>query len=109
VTYDPGRMKERVIIQRLSESRVSGEIINIWSTLATVWAEVIPRGSRESYRQSQVISELEYLVRIRRYDGLTTKDRITWGSRALELVGVVETMADNTEVTELYCVEVDHG
>lgn len=102
-------MRERVIIKRLSESRISGEIINVWATLATVWAEVVPRGSRESYRQSQVMSELEYLVRIRRYDGLTTKDRVTWGTRTLEVVGVVEIMADNTEVTELYCVEVDHG
>lgn len=109
MTFEPGKLKERVVIQRLSESRIGGEITNVWATLATVWAKVLPRGSREAYRQSQVVAELEYLVIIRRYDGIMAKDRLTWGSKTLEIIGAIETDEDGTETTELYCTEVDNA
>lgn len=106
MTYDPGKLDQRIIVQRLSESTLYGEIVQSWATLTTVWAEILPRGSRESWRQQQAVGEMEYLVRIRRYSGLTTADRVSWGTKTLEIIGVHETEVGTSTFTELYCVEV---
>jgi len=103
---DPGKLDKQIIVQRLSETNLRGELMNVWSTLTTVWAEVLSRGSREVWRAQQAMGELEYLVRIRRYDGLTTKDRVSWGSRTLEVIGVQETEIGTSQYTELYCKEM---
>ena len=107
MAYDPGKLSERVTIERLSESRFGGEVSNNWSTLTTLWAEVLPRGSRESWRQTQAMTDMEYLVRIRRYTGITSKDRVVWNGKNLEIAGLIEAREQQTEVTELYCIEAE--
>ena len=81
MTYDPGKLDERVIMQRLTESNLRGEVKLSWATLTTVWAEILPSGSQEVWRQAQANGEMEYLVRIRRYSGITMKDRVYWGTK----------------------------
>lgn len=102
-----GRFNTQVTIQTYAEAQAYGEFSAAWSTLATVWAQVLPAGSREVYRQSQVTGELSYVVRIRYRDDITAKHRIVWNSKTLQLTGTpFEEWIEGTRLLNCPCVEV---
>jgi SPP1 family predicted phage head-tail adaptor len=103
-----GLLKERVAILQAAEGNSYGEYTASWSTTDTVWAQVLPAGSREVYRQSQVTGELSYVVRIRYRSDMTAKDRLTWGTKTLQITGTpFEEWIEGTRLLNCPCVEVD--
>lgn len=62
---DLGRMDRLITIQTPTAS-VSNEggVTKAWSTGYQVWAEVIQKGGRESFRHQQVISDADIIFRI---------------------------------------------
>ena len=53
----PGKLRDRVTVQQATETRNSlGEVVQSWSTYATVWASVEGISSREALQQGQVLT-----------------------------------------------------
>ncbi len=72
-----GRLNTRITIEQPSESRsATGAVVTTWSTLATVWAEVVPLRGREFYAAQAVQAETDVKYRIRWRDDVTPKMRI---------------------------------
>ena len=88
---DPGRLRERVTIQRASESRNAlGETVLTWATYAERWASVEGVSARESLTAGQSQIDVSHRVRLRYVDGLTQNMRFLWRGRKLEIVSLLE-------------------
>lgn len=85
---NPGKLNQRIVIQQYSTVQDShGQPVETWATLATVWAEFLPKSSREFYAEQQVNAELTAMIKIRYRSDVNEKDRITHDSRTYEIFG----------------------
>lgn len=94
------RLRHQVEIQRVVQTRSGADIVDTWSTFATVWAEVEPLRGREFYDRQQIDADVTHTI-VLRYSArleLTVKDRIRWGIRIFEL----ESVRDIDEARQLY-------
>lgn len=72
-----GDLDRRIMIQRLTTGESpSGEPIETWDTIATVWAKADQQGGREFFATAQEVSERKVVFRIRWIEGLTVLDRV---------------------------------
>jgi SPP1 family predicted phage head-tail adaptor len=84
-----GDLRERVAIEACTEDRDEvGGRVEVWSTIATVWARVMPMSQRESWYRQQTNAAAAWKVHMRYRADLTTKHRIVWGIRVFEIRGV---------------------
>ncbi len=88
---DPGKLRDRVTIQRASESRNAlGETVLTWTDYTERWASVDGVSSREALAAGQSQVEMSHRVRLRYVNGLTQSMRIMWQGRKLEIVSLLE-------------------
>src|SRR5262245_36549041 len=78
-----GLLRERVVIQRATESTNSqGQMVLTWpgTTVATVHAAVrpVPRQTGESLAAGKVTAQVDYEVEIRYRADVTPKMRLSW-------------------------------
>jgi SPP1 family predicted phage head-tail adaptor len=101
---DPGRLRDRVTIQRATETRNSiGEVVQTWGTYAERWASVEGLSSREVLLSGQQQTEVTHRVRMRYVEGMTQQMRLFWRDRVLEITSLLE--HNNRTEHELLCVE----
>ena len=99
-----GKLRDRVTVQQATETRNSlGEVVQSWSTYATVWASVEGISSREALQQGQVQTDVSHRVQMRFLSGLTHNMRLYWRARTLEIVSVLE--HGNRSEHEILCTE----
>lgn len=101
---DPGRLRERVTVQRASETRNRvGEAVQTWETHAERWASVQGVSAREFLLSGQQQTEISHRVYMRYVDGLDSTMRIVWRGRVLEIASALE--HGNRSEHELLCTE----
>jgi SPP1 family predicted phage head-tail adaptor len=101
---DAGTLRERVTVQQATENRNRlGETLLEWSAFAEVWANVQGVTARELLSAGQQQVEISHRVRMRYLSGLTSKMRLSWRGRTLEIISILE--HDNRSVHELICQE----
>ena len=101
---DPGRLRERIVIERATEARNSlGESTLSWGPFAERWASVEGLSSREVLLSGQQKTEATHRVRLRYVTGLTQQMRLQWRGRTLEIVSLLE--HGNRSEHELICQE----
>ena len=100
-----GTLRHRVEIQEAVESRTtSGAVTKAWSTKDTVWASVRPVNAREAAQAKQAYGTITHAVTLRYTDDLTTADRLVFGDRVLNILGVINPEERNITL-ELLCLE----
>lgn len=101
-----GDLRERVTLQSVSTTRdIVGGLVESWATTATLWAKVEPMSARESWYRQQMNASASWKVSIRYRSGVTSKQRIVWGTRTFEVRGVTD--PDNRRrYLELACDEI---
>jgi len=91
-----GRMDSRILIERATlTTNAYGERTQAWTTLATVWADVIYReGSGNEQVQSLQLMSKQPVHFIIRYSttvaGVTPKDRVTYNSKEYNIEAIQE-------------------
>ena len=101
-----GRLRQRVTIETPAGSASTfGEVAQSWSTVATVWAAVEPTSSRERVENEQVKTFTTHRVLIRHRADVTATERVTFGSRTLNILSVINPNEQNATL-ELLCTEV---
>lgn len=100
-----GNLRHRVTIQRLALATADayGEQTEVWSDVATAWAEVRPLTGTEGWKAKQVQPEATSQVNMRYVSDLTSADRLAFGSVFLYPVSVTHDIR-RTE-TRLLCME----
>ena len=108
MSLKPGRMNKRIIIQQEVVGNPPQDAYGVpnttWGTFATVWAAVEPLQGREFWAQQQVQSEITTRVRIRYLAGVTSKMRILYGSRILNIKSPIDPKERHAEM-QLMCSE----
>lgn len=88
---DPGKLRERVTIERATESRNAlGETVLTWATFSERWASVEGVSAREFLQAGQQQVDMSHRVRMRYMDGLAQNMRFVWRGRKLEIVSLLE-------------------
>lgn len=85
-----GSLRHRLTLQRLADPPVRdayGEVTESWVALATVWGSVDQLGGREMTYASQRQSAATHKIVIRYYAGLTSADRVKFGTRIFNIEG----------------------
>lgn len=101
-----GKLRHSIIIQQATESfNGNSELVSTWSTFATIWASIEPLVGREYYAARQVNAETTGKIRIRYLAALTTKMRISFGTRIFDIKGISNIEERNEEMV-LYYSEV---
>lgn len=86
-----GRMDRRIVIQSVSRVQdASGEPLESWSTLATVWAAVSPIRGNERFVDSQEKAERTTRFRIRYRSDVTADNRISYDGNIYDIEAVIE-------------------
>lgn len=100
-----GEIRYRVGIQRASGQNDSqGEEIQSWRTLTTRWGAVESLSGAELWKAQQVDPEVTHRVRLRYYEPLTPKHRLTLGARVLGISWIDD--VDNRHVEQhVFCTE----
>jgi SPP1 family predicted phage head-tail adaptor len=105
MALDAGTLRERVTVQQASESRNRlGEAISDWATFDEVWASVNGVSAREYLLAGQQQVDISHRVKMRYLTGLTSKMRLSWRGRTLEIISILE--HENRSIHELICQEV---
>jgi SPP1 family predicted phage head-tail adaptor len=74
-------MDKRVEVQSKTRTRsASGEVAETWTTGQTVWAGIFGASGNEQLVGDKVMATHTHEIKMR-YSGVTTKDRIKWGTR----------------------------
>ncbi len=103
------RLKHRVTLQEAIKSADgAGGFSTSWSDVNTVWAEIAPFSSRSTTQQRLVAEQLDvqqrYRITIRYQSGVDAGMRIKYGSRAFNILSVVN-VQERGEALELFCLE----
>lgn len=105
-----GKLQHRVIVQTVTETaQPSGEKRQTWSTLATVWAAVMPVGGSEPWNADQAQPNVTHTVTLRSGGDITRatvtpKNRILYGTRILNIVSITDEEENGFKLT-LNCME----
>ena len=91
-----GELRHRIELQAPTVSTgEDGEASTTYKTYATVWAHVAPISGNERWRRELVGSTVIYRIYCRYRDDVSTKDRVVWGGRVLEIVAVLDLNGDH--------------
>lgn len=103
-----GRLRHRVSLQRLQETRdpETGAVISDWSEVAKLWAEVAPLSAREFVASQAVQSEVSARITIRYRADITAKDRIVYRDKIYNIEGV---LTDRDSGLEYITLPVSEG
>lgn len=86
-----GPLRSRVEIQEPTTTKDSaGGAVVTYATVATRWGQVEPLSSRERLLAGQIQSRQFLRIRLRYFEGLSTKHRLKVGTTVYGIVGVVQ-------------------
>ena len=85
-----GELTQRISFQRDDSSTVDdyGQVSRSWNTYYTTWASVRPLSGREQEQGMARQASISHRVRIRFKADILHGDRISMGSRTLEIVSI---------------------
>ncbi len=102
---EAGELNKRIILQRESWTLDTyNSKVATWTNVATVWAKVKPLQGRELFQAAQVQEEVTHSVTIRYRAGVTADQRISYDSRTLQILGIVNVNEENIWLA-MSCVE----
>lgn len=102
---EAGRLTEYVSLQRATNTQDdTGAVTRTWSTFAFVWAQIDTLSERERLVAAQLVVDATHRVIIRYDDQITPVDRVLWGTRVLDVSGVLDP-GQRHELLVLECQE----
>ena len=104
---NPGRLNRRVTLQSQTVSRDSaGQAKPVWTSVATVWAAVLPLRGKEYFESSKMNSEITVRIIIRYRADVRTSWRVVSGGSAYNIVEIINP-ADGRKELQLMCSHVE--
>ena len=94
-----GHFDQRVTLERFtSEQDNTGQMLEAWAPLASVWAAVEPQAGREFVAAGAQQSELTTKIRIRHRPGITSADRVIHDGKVFNITSVVDYRSQKREL-----------
>lgn len=103
-----GKMRNIIEIQAVAITRDAGggAAAETWTTVTNGRraAQLLPLRSRERFAEEQRQSDITHVLRTRYLAGVTIKNRVLFGARILDVIGVLD-WQERHVFLELECVE----
>ena len=100
-----GQLRRRIAIQSAIVTQDDfGEEIETWQTDTVVWARIQPVQGKEFKAADQVTADVTHKIMIRYHAGLSTKQRIQYGTRVFD-INFVRNIFEENRWHELLCKE----
>jgi SPP1 family predicted phage head-tail adaptor len=85
-----GDLRRRIEIQTNTPvANGIGELVDTWTTQATVWAEIEPLTGSRYFQAKQANADVTGIIRIRYRDGMLPTMRLLYGTRVLQIVSIM--------------------
>ncbi len=98
-----GKLNRRVIVQTPSKSYDSGEQVETWITLGTVYANIKPVVSNEFEKSGvRFQADTHYEIRVRYHHLIKPEDRLLLNDDIYHVFGIIHT-DESLKETVLYC------
>jgi SPP1 family predicted phage head-tail adaptor len=100
-------MRHRITIEkktRGTSDNAGGYVSETWSTVATVWAKLDPKSSREIIDADQVVHRVSHVIMMRARDDVTAAMRVDFQGRKMAILSV-RTILENGRWIEMLCEE----
>lgn len=103
---NPGILRHRVRLEGPPATAPDGlgGGAEAWPLVEELWAHVQPLNATERYRQHQEQHAVTHRVTIRYRTGVSTKQRLVFDGRVLEIMGIINP-TETTAYLILECVE----
>ncbi len=86
-----GLLDRRIVIeQNTPTTDAFGAEVESWSTLDTVWAQIMQPKGREVFEANQVVAEVDVVFRIRWRSDVTAKMRVSYGGETYDIAAAIE-------------------
>ena len=96
---DIGRLNKRVTIQQQSSTYdAAGQLVEDWSTFATVWADIKHKSGSETIKSGAIASDVQASIRIRYKQGVTAGMRVLYKTSQYEILAVLPHVNENRYV-----------
>lgn len=101
-----GRLRQRVTVQEATRARaVDGGFTETWANVATLWADILPKTSREFSESDLRQGDVTHEIRVRWNAWLTMDHRILEGSRTFEILSPPINVGERRRALSLMCKE----
>jgi len=91
-----GKLRQRIEIQAVTETPDGmGGFSEVWTTFATVWADIRPVKAEEKFYSQQLQAKTSHKITIRTLDTVTEKSRIVYNSRIFEIKGIMRDLEES--------------
>jgi len=88
-----GKLRQRITIEQATETQDGfGATLQSWSTLATVWAEVLTDMGTEGFAPDSAVERTvqTYTINLRHRSDVTTKMQVRYDGRTLDIENVFD-------------------
>ena len=102
-----GELFQRITIQQATEVLdAAGQATMTWATFGNgqIWAAVEPIVGSETWNAQEMQPDMTHRVRIRNFPGITSKMRVLYETRILNIRAVKDVLEADTE-NYLFCTE----
>ena len=100
-----GDMRHRITFQREIKTPDGHKGFTMaWQDMIECWASVVPLTGREFFYSHQIKAEITHRVKIRYREDVTTKMRIKYEDRILEIESILDKKERHEEL-EIFCRE----
>jgi SPP1 family predicted phage head-tail adaptor len=101
-----GDLRHRIAIQTNTPVANSfNEMVDTWTTYATVWAEISPLTGTKYFADKQANSDVSGIVRIRYRSDIVPTMRLLFGTRVFQIVSIIHPK-EKRDMVELYYKEL---
>lgn len=73
-----GKLDQRIVLQSLAETNTNGQLVRVWTTVATVWGFVMESKGAEAFQAARINASDMIRVKLRYRDDVTVKWRLQW-------------------------------
>lgn len=100
---DIGKLNKRITIQQQSTTYDAvGQLVESWSTFATVWANIKHKSGAETIKSDAIASTVQASMRIRYKQGVSAGMRVLYKDAQYDVLAVLPHVDDNRYV-DLVC------
>jgi len=103
-----GTLDKRITIQQVQQSQDgTGQPIETWSTLATVWAGIIDSRGDERFRAGQEGANVTRIFRVRYRSDLDEQMRILYDGRYYDIKSIISSGLRGLEYIDITAIFVE--
>jgi len=103
-----GKLRHKITVQTSTDTLNGyGEPVESWATYKILMASIQTTGAREFNELNKTYGELSHLIKVRHVSGITSKMRILFDGRTLEIIAPPINLSSADRTLNILCRELE--